>query len=112
MLYVKEIFQMNDNKHIKTMNCFDPEYFIINDAYQVFGRGHVSLGNMILKTYEPTCLTFATMYGSFKEILVSDYENGDLDFVHLVPEDDDSVDEVDENDSDEDTDNHDYNGRK
>ena len=108
MLYVKEIFQMN-NKHIKNMNCFDPEYFVIHEVYQVFGRDRVSLGNMILRIYEPTCLTFTNVYGSESNFSVSDYENGDIDFVHLVPEEEVSVDEVnesDENDSDEDTDNH------
>lgn len=104
---------MNNNKHIKTMNCFDPEYFIINDAYQVFDKDRVLLGTMILRVYQPTCLSFVNVQGNFATIPVSEYENGDRDFVHLVPENDDNddnvdeVDESDENDSDEDTDNQD-----
>lgn len=110
-LTFKEVNQMNNNKHIKNMNCFDPEYFIINDAYQVFDKDDILLGNMILRIFEPTCLTFMCGSGDYYNILISEYENGDRDFVHLVPENDDGVDEADEvdenDDSDEDTDNQD-----
>lgn len=94
-----------NNKHIKTMNCFDPEYFIINDAYQVFDKDDVLLGNMILRIYEPTCLTLTNVVGDYVNIQISEYEKGDRYFKHLIPEEDISVDESDENDSDEDTDN-------